>query len=74
MTYPAQWEYQNFVMKGDLVGALNKAGKDSWEFCGVLGVVQDPGTQKVVGHHVLMKRPKALIDTDLTKAPKGLRV
>lgn len=70
MTYPTEWEYQRVNIMGDLVGGLNKAGKDRWEFCGILGVATNAQKQPV-GHLVLMKRPRALIDTNLSHAPQG---
>jgi len=63
-----KWEYAALMFKGDLVGCLNKAGQDGWEFCHILEVVKND-QQQVVAHGVLMKRIPQIIVTDLSGAP-----
>lgn len=63
-----KWEYAALMLKGDLVGGLNKAGQDGWELCEIIEVVKNE-EGAIVAHGVLMKRVPQLIVTDLTGAP-----
>lgn len=63
-----KWEYAALMLKGDLVGGLNKAGQEGWELCEIIEVVKND-EQQIVAHGVLMKRVPQLILTDLTGAP-----
>lgn len=68
MSEHQKWEHQAFMFRGDLIGCLNKAGQDGWEFCWIIEVV--PGEDgKPIAHGCIMKRHAQLIVTDLTGAP-----
>lgn len=69
--YPTQWEYQPTFFRGDVTAGLNKMGLDGWEFCYLIEE-RDGKDGRPAGTGMMLKRPKRLIETDLSAAPKVL--
>jgi hypothetical protein len=62
------WEYSARVLaQGEMVPALNAAGREGWELCGQIMHEQH-------GLIFLFKRPASLIETDVSKAPRDLKL
>jgi hypothetical protein len=71
VTYPTQWEYVPMFFRGDVTAGLNKQGADGWEVCYLIEE-RDGNDGRPAGTGIMMKRPKRLIETDLSAAPKVL--